>query len=275
MTEWLLIPLGFFVGAIGTIIGAGGGFLLVPALLFLYPTAKPSTVTSVSLAVVFFNALAGSLAYGRERRIDYRSGWKFAVATIPGAVVGAVLIAYIPRGPFAALFGILLVVLGLVTLRRPRLKPPGVTLTVKPGLTMRTLVDATGERYEWHFSERQGIALSVGIGFLSSLLGIGGGIIYVPAMVFLFDFPTHVATATSQFILVFMSLAGTGVHLLSGELAFGSGLGRSLFVAAGAVPGAVVGARLSRHLRGSIIIRLLAAALIVVGLRLTLEIFNL
>ena len=64
-----LIPLGFVVGAYGTLIGAGGGFLLVPVLLLLYPRETPETITSISLAVVFFNALSGSIAYARMKRI--------------------------------------------------------------------------------------------------------------------------------------------------------------------------------------------------------------
>jgi len=73
-----LIPLGLLIGTLGTLIGAGGGFVLLPVLLLLYPGADPETVTSISLAVVFFNALSGSWAYARMRRIDYTSGWRYA-----------------------------------------------------------------------------------------------------------------------------------------------------------------------------------------------------
>ena len=69
-----LVPLGFLVGACATLIGSGGGFMLVPLLLLLYPQATTETVTSISMAVVFMNALSGSWAYGRLGRIDYRSG---------------------------------------------------------------------------------------------------------------------------------------------------------------------------------------------------------
>src|SRR3954451_24825040 len=100
MTEWLLIPLGFVVGAFGTLIGAGGGFILVPVLLLLYPTAKPSVITGISLAVVFFNAASGSVAYWRARRIDVRTALIFATATIPGAILGALVVEYVPRGLF-------------------------------------------------------------------------------------------------------------------------------------------------------------------------------
>ena len=66
---WLL-PLGLFIGAFGTMIGAGGGFLLVPILLLVYPKENTELITSTSLAVVFFNALSGTWAYSRMKRID-------------------------------------------------------------------------------------------------------------------------------------------------------------------------------------------------------------
>ena len=69
-----LIPLGVVVGTVGTMIGAGGGFLLVPVLLLMYPGVSPDNITAISLAVIFFNALSGTFAYSRMGRIDYRSG---------------------------------------------------------------------------------------------------------------------------------------------------------------------------------------------------------
>jgi len=69
-----LVPLGILIGTFGTLIGAGGGFLLAPVLLLAYPDESPEIITSISLAVVFLNALSGSVAYARMRRIDYRSG---------------------------------------------------------------------------------------------------------------------------------------------------------------------------------------------------------
>ena len=84
-----LIPLGFFAGGYGTLIGAGGGFVLAPALLLLYPGEAPETITSISLASVFFNALSGTLAYAKSKRIDYKSGFIFSLADMPGAVLGA------------------------------------------------------------------------------------------------------------------------------------------------------------------------------------------
>src|SRR5947208_7349101 len=107
-----LAPLGFFIGAYGTLIGAGGGSLLVPALLLLLPQESPATITAISLAVVFFNAYSGTIAYVRMGRVDYRAGALFTLASLPGAVVGVLLVHELSRNLFAPLFGALLLVLG-------------------------------------------------------------------------------------------------------------------------------------------------------------------
>jgi uncharacterized membrane protein YfcA len=135
-------------------------------------------------------------------------------------------------------------------------------------MTQRVVVDAKGVRYEYAFHQWKGVALSLGVGFVSSLLGIGGGIIHVPAMVLMLDFPPHIATATSHFILAVMSFTGTSVHLVTGELAVGSGLRRSLMLAIGVIPGALLGARLSQRIHGPWIIRMLGVALVFVAVRL-------
>src|SRR5262245_66614197 len=104
-----LFASGFIFGTVGTLIGAGGGFLLVPILLLLDPQMPPQVVTGISLAVVFFNAASGSLAYARMGRIDYKGGIAFAIAALPGAVAGAYVTSHIPRRVFDGIFGCLMV----------------------------------------------------------------------------------------------------------------------------------------------------------------------
>ena len=269
--EMLLVPLGFAVGAYGTLVGAGGGFVLVPALLFIYPGEKPASITSISLAVVFFNALSGSAAYARLKRIDYFTGLIFAAASLPGAVGGAYLVGAVPRAVFDVIFGAVLLLLAAYTLRSV-----GRTRTMRAPLTGRFVIrrvmpgDEEGAEFRYSFNMLQGILFSGGIGFFSSLLGIGGGVISVPMMITVLHVPVHVAVATSQFVLAFMSAEGSAVHLQNGDLA-GANVVRALLLAAGAIPGAQVGAQLSRRFKGPVIARLLVIALFVVGARLLLS----
>lgn len=266
--ELLLILLGVVVGAYGTVVGAGGGFVLVPVLLILYPDEDPATITSISLAVVFFNALSGSAAYARLRRIDYLSGLVFAAASLPSAIAGAFLVNALPRDVFDVIFGLSLLavagytmwVVGQPIVMRVPLRGRGVLVREMPGTD-------EGTTFRWSYNVVHGAVFSAGIGLLSSLLGIGGGVFQVPVMITLLRFPVHVATATSQFVLLFMSGEASAVHLIAGDLA-GENLVRALLLSVGVIPGAQIGARLAQRFHGPMIARLLAVALVIVGGRL-------
>lgn len=262
-----LFPLGFLIGAYGTLIGAGGGFILMPILLLLYPKENPELLTSISLAVVFFNAFSGSVAYARMRRIDYRSGFLFSAATIPGAIFGALTTAYIPRRLFDVLFGILMIAASVFLLLRPKKK--NEARRDNPNYHLRrNLVEASGANHAYSYNPIVGVSLSFFVGYISSLLGIGGGIIHVPALVHLLNFPVHIATATSHFILAFMAMTGTTVHVAIGV--FSHGVRRTISLAIGVLLGAQLGATLSFHVHGNWIIRGLAIALGFVGIRILL-----
>lgn len=205
--------LGLAVGTFGTLIGAGGGFLLAPALLLLYPHERPETITAISLAVVFFNAASGSIAYAHQRRIAYRSGWIFALASVPGAFLGAYTTNFIARQTFNLVFGCLLLALGGLVFFNANQKQPASPTTDSKATTHCKLRDRDGEEYRWSYSMPLGVSISLGVGYLSSLLGIGGGIIHVPALARLLHFPVRLATATSHFILALVALMGTVAHI--------------------------------------------------------------
>jgi uncharacterized membrane protein YfcA len=251
----LLAVLGAAIGVFGTLVGAGGGFILTPVLLVLCPQTSPSTITAISLVVVFFNALSGSLAYARQRRIDYRSGVAFAAATIPGAIAGVLLVGLAPRRVFDAAF--------LVLGRRGERQS---TSGLKGG--RRTITDRAGTTYRYTVSVRRGLLYSLGVGFVSSFLGIGGGIIHVPLMVSALGFPIHVATATSHFVLANMAATGSITHIVTGAFSGGTGIHRAIALSIGVVGGAQVGAWLSKKIRGTTIQRLLALARAALAVRL-------
>ena len=261
----LLIPLGFVVGAYGTLIGAGGGFLLVPILLLLYPEETPETITSISLAVVFFNALSGSIAYARMKRIEYRSSLIFSAATIPGAILGALTTAYVPRRLFDGIFGLLLMALSVFLVIKPGGQEEG-ELLCPPNHRACTVTEADGTVHRFSYNQALGVTVSLAVGYISSLLGIGGGIIHVPVLVNLLNFPVHIATATSHFVLANMALTGTLTHITTGT--FTHGIRRTILLSVGVLLGAQLGAWLSSKTQGTWIIRGLAIALGAVGVRL-------
>ena len=267
-----LIPVGFIIGTYGTLIGAGGGFVLVPMLILLYPQESPEVITSISLAVVFFNALSGSLAYMRLKRVDYRSGLLFAAATIPGAILGALTTSFIPRPLFDIFLGLMLIAASIFLILHTHKKGEKERGILKGGL-VRNLVEVDGTTHTFSYSPTVGIGLSLVVGYVSSLLGIGGGIIHVPALVHLLNFPVHVATATSHFILAVMALTGTVVHIATG--AFHHGIRRTIALAIGVLIGAQLGALLSSRIKGIWILRGLAIALGLVGIRILILAYTL
>src|SRR6266481_4436166 len=155
LTYLWLFPLGLAIGAFGTLIGAGGGFILVPILLIVYPNENTELITSISLAVVFFNALSGSVAYARMKRIDYKSGITFSIATIPGAILGALSTAYVPRRIYDLIFGVLMIIAAVFLWlsakedhsTNPRLNVAPPSAKAESRLTERHLIDADGVHY--------------------------------------------------------------------------------------------------------------------------------
>jgi uncharacterized protein len=263
-TAALLVLIGFAVGAFGTLIGAGGGFILTPILLLLYPHDSPQTLTAISLAAVFFNAASGSAAYARQRRIDYRSGTVFALATLPGAIGGAIVVGSVSRQLFDGIMGAVLALLAVWLLIGERWPLP----TPKHHLERRVLTDRAGETYTYNVPLRRGALYSLAVGFLSSFLGIGGGVIHVPLLVRALGFPTHIATAASHFVLAIMAGTGTLTHIALGSFAHHHGVRRTLALSVGVVVGAQLGAHVSLRLRGTVIQLLLAAALLALAARL-------
>ena len=263
------VVLGIGVGTLGTLIGAGGGFILLPILAILSPVEPTGTLTATSLAVVAANASSGAFAYSRQRRIDYRSGIPFALATLPGSVAGALLARSIPRGVFDVAFAAVLLALAFVVARTRSDQGPAGPEGRAWGLSPREVVDAAGTIHRYHVPLPLGIGISFVVGFASSLLGIGGGFIHVPALIAVLGFPVHIATATSHFVLAIMASVGTVTHIAAGD--FGDTWPRAIYLSIGAIGGAQLGARLSRRVHGTLIVRLLAAALVLVAIRLAAQ----
>jgi uncharacterized membrane protein YfcA len=249
-TVLLLAAIGLVVGAVGTLVGAGGGFLLAPVLLVMYPHDSPQTLTSISLAAVCANSTSGTIAYLRQKRVDVRNGTIFGLAALPGAVGGALAVDHVPRRAFDV---IMAAALGSVAF----------WLAVSGRKTRPVR--------EGDVPVRRGIALSAIVGFASSFLGIGGGVFHVPLLVMALGYPTHVATATSHYVLALMSGGAVVTHALQGSYAAGHGLRRSLVLAVSLAAGAQVGARASVRVPALAIERLLAVALTLVAVRLAIS----
>jgi uncharacterized protein len=271
-----LVALGLFAGGYGTMVGLGGGFLLVPVFLFL--NFDPRSAAGTSMAVVLANAASGSVSYLRQKRVDVRTATIFAIAGIPGAWLGAFADQWIPQRVFSLLFAALLAWVGIRLLttgarshveiedevHRDDEPRPGLTSEHSTGLITRDFQDAQGVRYTYRYNIAAGIAVSIGAGFVASAFGIGGGLVQVPAMVYLFGFPPHIAAATSTLIIAGTALIGTISHALYGDVHWT----QAILVAAGAIVGAQIGARLAKRVPGAPLMRLLAIGVLITAVKL-------
>jgi len=176
------------------------------------------------------------------------------------------VVSAIPRGAFEVLMGIALLAVGSYLLVRPSTRMP--LLTGARFVAERTITDSSGRSYSYRFNLGLAVLLSVGVGFLSSILGIGGGIIHVPLLTTFFSFPEQIAAATSHFVLMFTAGAATGTHAVEGDYA--NSVGITIALAVGVLAGAPIGAAISSRIEGLWIVRLLAVALGIVGVRLLL-----
>jgi uncharacterized membrane protein YfcA len=271
-TMTVLIITGFLIGIFGTLIGAGGGFILVPILILSYPELSPETITAISIVIVAANAISGSIAYARSGRIDFKAGLLFAMFTIPGSILGVLTTQFIPRNIFNIIFGILLVALSLYLLfRQHKTLTPVAVDENKKRWKHRALTDTSGISYHYTYNQTRGILISLIVGYISPVLGIGGGIIHVPALVQWLQFPVFVATATSHFILAIMSTVSVIVHAIKGSYTDPKILHMVIGLIIGVIPGAQIGAWLSHKLHSNTIIRVLAVCLGVVGIRILLS----
>jgi uncharacterized membrane protein YfcA len=259
----LLAALGVSVGAVGAMVGVGGGFLLVPALLIIFPDADPAVITSISLTAIVMNAASASYGYRRRGWQDGRTALILIATAVPVAIVGALLTRSVDRGAFDIAFGATLVI-GAVYLAWRSGKIPAAFIAATKGRPRR-LVDAAGVAYEYRVREPIAALIALGAGFMV-FFGIGGGIVNVPLMMLTLKIPPRIAVATSQLELLFASGSATLVHLL---LSFSDSDQwiRALIVGGGTLAGAQIGVRLAGHVSGRVVLMIIAFALVTAGIR--------
>lgn len=240
-----LIPLGFAAGVLGSMIGLGGGIIVVPVLTFFgFP---PTLAASNSLFAALSNAAASTISYSRQKRIDYPIGLKLGLLSIPGTILGAYVSTDVTPDFFKLLFGLVLVASSIYIFARKKFEPKQKTITSS------VFVLAIGASF---FA-----------GIISSFFGIGGGIIFVPLMVVAMGMAMKKAAPTSQFILLFASASGVIVHSLLGHPDFlQSGL-----LAIGAFAGGLVGARLSIEIKERYLQILVAGVILIAAVKLFID----
>lgn len=251
-SETYLLPiLGFLIGIVGTVVGVGGGFFIVPYLLFTTTDDHPEA-SGTSLCLVALNALSSTVRNALQGRVEWKLGLILGLATLPGAYLGPILVEGISVSFFQIAFGALLAACAgyMAVLSTMHSKQEG----------------EEGMRHRWGLA----IAISVGTGFVAAMFGIGGGIIYVPFLLFVIRIPARDATATSHFALLFGAILGTAVYAFRDHVI----LEIVMWMGPGVVVGAQVGSWASKRIRTTIIRRAFAVIAILVAAKMILTGFR-
>ncbi|MFC4404854.1 sulfite exporter TauE/SafE family protein [Gracilibacillus xinjiangensis] len=270
MVVIICLLIGLFSAMLGSIVGLGGGVILVPTLLILHAStnlfdwATASTIVGISLIIMVFTAMSSTISYAKLKRIDYKSGLFFIAGSLPGGVLGSWLNQFVETDTFSIFLGIFMLLI-FTTFLFQKDKETDHTKPLKQSkykIYRETTVN--NEKYFYAFTPFAAIFIAFIVGMLSGFFGIGGGSLMVPTMILLFHFPPHIATATSMFMILSLSTVSSFTHILLGHIEW-------VYVWAfipGAWFGGVLGAKISQHMSSKAVEYLLRIVLLIIGLRL-------
>jgi uncharacterized protein len=275
---FVLLGLGAAVGFLSGVFGVGGGFLLTPLLIFI---GVPPTVAVASSANQLVGAsVSGVLAHWRRGNVDFKMGYVLLVGGLAGSVLGVWIFTLLKRLgqielTISILYVLLLGVLGALMIIESarallRVRQPGATRrrlhqhTWMHGLPLK----ARFRRSRLYISALLPVSIGFAVGILSAILGIGGGFIMVPAMIYMLGMPTSVVPGTSLLQIIFVAANVTMLqaytnHTVDAVLA--------LVLLVGGVIGARIGSRFGMRLRGEQLRFLLALMVLAVAAKLAFD----
>jgi uncharacterized membrane protein YfcA len=273
---YLLLGLGGLVGFLSGMFGVGGGFLMTPLLIFI---GIPPTVAVASEAnQILASSISGGMAHFQKRGVDIRMGCVLLVGGLLGSAVGVQLYAVMREmGQIDLLISLCYVVfLGVIgllmmieSIRAIHARQIGRPIPARrPGqhnwihglpFKMRFKVS------HLYTSIIPPILIGFFVGVLAAIMGVGGGFIMVPAMIYLLRMPTNVVIGTSLFQIIFVSAAVTVMHAAKNQTV---DVVLATILIIGGVVGAQIGARLGQKLRGEQLRALLALIVLGVGLKM-------
>jgi uncharacterized protein len=246
----VLIVVGLLAGTLGSMIGVGGGLIMTPALTVM--GFAPAQISSTSLFAVTFASASSTISYVRQKRIEYRVGVKAAAVAIPGAITGAFISSGLAIESFKLYFGLLLLIAGIYIAYSGSLKEKQNRPTVNDKKLELLPLFYTG---------------AFGAGIISSLFGVGGGIVFVPLMVLVLGMSLSTASPTSQLALLITSFVGTVTHAVLGHPDYFHAASLSV----GAVVGGQIGAKVSHKVKESLLRKMLSISLIAVAIKFISE----
>ncbi|TFF89816.1 MAG: sulfite exporter TauE/SafE family protein [Promethearchaeota archaeon] len=263
----LAIPIGLLIGTLCSIVGLGGGVLIIPVSVFLLGFNTKSAIV-ISLFSMTGLTISASITYVRKRMVNYRLAILYNIWDLPGVILGGIITLYLACDILAGICGIIIISLGILLFRRDT-----THCSEKREINPQNLKDQNDQcknkleidnPYVASFSSFSG-------GIVTGLVGLGGGTTDTTSMILLGMEPKR-AAATSEFAMASTAFFGVFTHFLIGT--FNGTLLWPIFMSIGTIIGAQVGTYFSTRIDGTIIRKLLACLAAYTGILLILLMFG-
>ncbi|MHA1792595.1 MAG: sulfite exporter TauE/SafE family protein [Promethearchaeota archaeon] len=279
-----VILLAVGIGFLASLFGIGGGFLLVPTMIMFLGLTTHETVGTIPL-VIMFMSLSSTFAYAKQKRVDYLITMIIASSTVIGSVIGAMATMLVSSSFILVMFGLVEAFLAAVLavkktpqeVIQSRLENNlngeteiinDVFFQAKEGkkwyIINRAHVDVDGNKYYYSANLLISFPLSFIAGFLSSMLGIGGGTLYIQIFVFVCGMSIHMAIACSIATIFISATSSFFTFAALGEVDYIVALAYGI----GMIIGAQIGAKINKKIKSKYLKPLAAAMIIFIAVRM-------
>ncbi len=280
---FLILGMGGAVGLLSGLFGVGGGFLMTPLLIFV--GVPPAVAVGTEANQIVASSVSGVLAHWRRGNVDFRMGAVLTVGGFVGSGLGVALFSVL-RGlgqielvislcyvVFLGVIGGLMFYESVNVIMRHRRSSPDKPISTARGPGRHTWIHGLPFKMRFrksklYISALLPLAVGFVVGILAAIMGVGGGFVMVPAMIYLLGMPTQVVIGTSLFQIIFVTANTTFLQATVNQTV---DVVLALMLLAGGVIGAQVGARLGAKLRGEQLRVLLALIVLGVCLRLAFD----
>jgi uncharacterized membrane protein YfcA len=277
----VLLAMGAAVGFLSGMFGVGGGFLITPLLIFY--NIPPAIAVATGANQVVASSISGALSHFKKGTIDFKLGTVLLMGGVVGSSVGVYVFSLLRALGQLDLFISLLYVALLGTVgammliesvqaisRAAKGTPPSLRKPGQHNWIHKLPLKMRFRASKLFVSVIPVIAIGAIIGFLASIMGVGGGFIMVPALIYLLKVPTNVVVGTSLFQIVFTAAYTTIVHASANQTV---DIVLAFLLMVGGVAGAQYGAKAGQRLRGEQLRALLALLVLAVAIRLGFDLF--
>lgn len=271
----LLLVLGFAIAAPASMVGLGGGILIVPTLILVFGLPAQNAV-AVSLLAMCGTTFSASIGYMRQRRVDYKLSLLYDIMDIPGVALGAYLTTILPSNILAGLCGFFVMVISLLLIsnrRRNRRAAESSTTSSEQNAGKaweRRKTDSSNQLFAYAI-RYPSLALlsSFAGGLFTGLVGLGGGITDTTTMI-LVGVPPHIAVASSEFAMALTNGAGVITHGIIQNILWEYAIPLTI----GTFIGAQIGVLAAKRVKGQTLISILSVTALILGIRLILLLFG-